>query len=139
VAGIHEREKTMSHEQPQDVSKPGERQGGQSLGDAEAREKGSWAARADDGIGPAKREAEPGSAQEGELGASVVGATTGSDEPATEGGVDLSLGDDADATTDGGAKTVPGTEPDLKDAGSGPRRTDVMSADDVHRTAGGEG
>ena len=39
-----------------------------------------------------------------ELESSVLGRTTGSDEPATEGGIDLSAGDQADATTDGGSE-----------------------------------
>ena len=52
-----------------------------------------------------------------ELESAVLGRTTGSDEPATEDGVDLSAGDDADATADGGPDLEPGAEPDLKDAG----------------------
>ena len=43
----------MSSEQSSDAPIPGERQGGQPLGDAEAREKGSWAERADEGVAPA--------------------------------------------------------------------------------------
>jgi hypothetical protein len=126
----------MNGDQSRDVPTPGERQGGQPLGDTEAREKGPWAGRADEGIAPAQPgrsddESEP--VEAGELGGSVVGVTTGSDEPATEGGVDLSRGDNADATTDGGVNTVPGIEPDLKDAASGPRQADLRSADDVHR------
>ena len=34
----------------------------------------------------------------------VLGRTTGSDEPATEAGVDRSGGDEADATSDGGSE-----------------------------------
>lgn len=131
----------MSSEQSCDVPIPGERQGGQRLGDGEAREKGPWAERADEGIArqqPARSDAESGPVEDGELGGSVVGVTTGSEEPATEDGVDLAGGDNADATTDGGAHTVPGIEPDLKDAASGPRQADLMSADDVHRTATGD-
>jgi hypothetical protein len=128
----------MSSEQSHDVSKPEERQGGRPLGDAEAREKGSWAARADDGIAPAESDAEPGQAKAGELDGSVVGVTTGSEAPATEGGVDLSLGENADATSNGGPKNVPEVEPDLRDAGSGPRPVDVMSADEVHRASSGD-
>lgn len=37
-----------------------------------------------------------------ELGSSVLGQTTSSDEPATDSGVDSSAGDAADATTSGG-------------------------------------
>jgi hypothetical protein len=111
----------------------GERQGGRPLGETEAREKGPWAERADEGLVPADLrgpgddpEAEPA---DGELGASVVGKTTGSDEPATEGGIDLHAGDNADATTDGGPDPVPGVEPDLRDAAAGPRQPDLSSAD----------
>ena len=128
----------MSSEQPRDVPTPGERQGGEPLGDAEAREKGPWAERADEGIVPAplgQSDAEPAPVEEGELGGSVVGVTTGSDEPATEDGVDLHGGDNADATTDGGPNSAAGVEPDLRDAASGPRQADVTSADDLHRTA----
>ena len=51
-----------------------------------------------------------------ELGSAVLGRTTGSDEPATESGVDLSAGDNADAVTDGGPDLPDDAEPDLKDA-----------------------
>jgi hypothetical protein len=131
----------MNSEQPGDGPTVGERQGGKPLGDAEAREKGPWAARADEGIAPAQpgpSDAERAPAEDGELGGSVVGVTTGSDEPATTDGVDLAAGDNADATTDGGPSPAADIEPDLKDAASGPRQADVMSADDVHRKATAE-
>ena len=51
-----------------------------------------------------------------ELGSSVLGQTTGSEEPATQSGVDLQGGDNADATTDGGPETEEGVEPDQRDA-----------------------
>ena len=51
-----------------------------------------------------------------QLESGVLGRTTGSDEPATEEGIDREAGDDADATTDGGAEPPAGEEPDLKDA-----------------------
>jgi hypothetical protein len=54
-------------------------------------------------------------ADDPELGSSVLGETTGSDEPATEEGVDLSAGDNADATSDGGPNATEG-EPSLRDA-----------------------
>ena len=57
-----------------------------------------------------------------ELGSPVLGETTGSDEPATERGIDPSGGDEADATSDGGAELPEGAEPDLKDAAGGPRQ-----------------
>ena len=48
-------------------------------------------------------------AEDPELDSAVLGRTTGSDEPATEEGVDLSAGDDADATSDGGRRRCPRT------------------------------
>jgi len=114
-----------------------ERQGGKPLGDAEAREKGPWAARADEGLVPADLRGSDSDldpeGEDGDLGASVVGETTGSDEPATEGGIDLSAGDNADATTDGGPDPAPGVEPDLRDAAAGPRQADLRSADETDR------
>lgn len=77
--------------------------------DSDRESKGEWAGTADEGIVPA----ELGGTDEGE----VTGETTGSDAPATEDGVDLEAGDDADATADGGPDTDSGAEPDLKDAG----------------------
>ena len=62
-----------------------------------------------------------------QLGGSVLGKTTGSDEPATEDGVDLSAGDQADATSDGGANVPEGEEPDLRDAASGPPQSAIDS------------
>jgi hypothetical protein len=52
-----------------------------------------------------------------ELKSDVLGRTTGDDQPATEDGVDLDAGDDADATSDGGPDLEDGGEPDLRDAG----------------------
>ena len=76
---------------------------------------------------------------------SVLGETTGSDEPATETGVDLQAGENADATTDAGAPgSTDAGEPDLKDAAAGPRQVDADSSastrarghlDDVRRIA----
>ena len=65
--------------------------------------KGPWAQVADEGIVP----------QQEEDTADVTGETTGDDTPTTEEGIDLNAGDNADATTDGGA---PRTD-DLRDAG----------------------
>ena len=59
-----------------------------------------------------------------ELGSSVLGETTGSDEPATEGGIDLSAGDHADAVTDGGPDVPADAEPDLKDVGAAAREAE---------------
>lgn len=71
--------------------------------------KGEWAETADEGVVPDElsREAE---------GDGPEGRTTGSDEPATEAGVDPGAGDRADATSDGGVELPEGEEPDLKDA-----------------------
>jgi hypothetical protein len=46
----------------------------------------------------------------------VLGETTGSETPATEDGVDLSAGDQADATADGGPDVPDDVEPSLRDA-----------------------
>lgn len=107
-------------EHEQNPVKPSEQRGGTTPDAAEAREKGAWAAKADEGIVPAElggsdapREMLP---EDPELGSSVLGVTTGSDEPATETGVDLGAGDHADATSDGGPKLPEGEEPDVKDA-----------------------
>jgi hypothetical protein len=70
-------------------------------------EKGEWAETADEGIVPVE-----------ESDAEVVGRTTGSDEPATEEGVDASAGDQADAVTQGGPEVPEDAEPDLKDVGA---------------------
>src|SRR4029450_13911902 len=114
--------------------------------EAEAREKGQWAAQADEGVVPAEL---GGSAAPREMladdpqlgrwgrgeapptamrryaparGSRVLGQTTGADEPATESGVDLSAGDRADAVTDGGPDVPEDPEPALKHvAGRGPR------------------
>jgi hypothetical protein len=65
-------------------------------------------------------------ADDPQLGSAALGETTGSDEPATESGVDPSAGDEADATSDGGpAPPEDGVEPDLKDAGAAPRQVDT--------------
>jgi hypothetical protein len=58
----------------------------------------------------------------------VLGRTTGSDEPATDDGVDLSAGDNADAVTDGGPDVPEDAEPDLRDVASAQRQADVDSA-----------
>ena len=58
----------------------------------------------------------------------VLGRTTGSDEPATEEGVDLGAGDQADATSDGGVELPEDAEPDLKDAMGAHHRPDADAA-----------
>ena len=112
--------------------KPSEQRGGTTPDEAEAREKGEWAGTSGEGIVPAE---EGGSdapremlEEDPELDSSVLGRTTGSDEPATESGIDPSGGDQADAVTDGGPDLPEGAEPDTKDIGLAPRRSDTQSA-----------
>jgi len=105
-----------------------EQKGGANPTEQELREKGEWSTVADEGIVPAEqggtdapREMLP---DDPELGSSVTGRTTGSDEPATETGVDPSAGDSADAVTDGGPELPDDAEPDLKDAATRAPRPD---------------
>ncbi len=72
----------------------------------ETEDKGQWAEVAEEGIAPHSED----------TGEGPEGRVTGDDSPATEDGIDLSAGDNADATTDGGADVPEGVEPDLKDA-----------------------
>jgi hypothetical protein len=81
---------------------------------ADTDEKGPWAKKADEGVVPAEPEEKRGA--DPELGSDVTGRTTGTDEPTTEEGIDREGGDQADATTDGGADAPADAEPDLKDA-----------------------
>jgi hypothetical protein len=130
----HDQEDAMANDdQAQNPVKPTEQRGGTTAGEAEAREKGQWAATAIEGLVPAELGGSDAPremlAEDPELGSSVLGRTTGSDEPATEDGIDPSGGDDADATSDGGPDLPPrGVEPDLKDAAGVPvQKTDVES------------
>ena len=113
--------------------KPSEQRGGTTPDEAEGREKGEWAETADEGIVPAELGGSDAPREmldeDPELGSEALGRTTGSDEPATEEGVDLSAGDNADATTDGGPERPEGEEPDMKDMGAAPRKSDADSAD----------
>jgi hypothetical protein len=115
-----------------DTQKPSEQRGGTTPDETEAREKGPWAETAAEGIVPAELGGSDAPremlAEDPELESSVLGRTTGSDEPATEDGVDLSAGDKADATTDGGPERPDDAEPDLRDAASGPPQSDIDSA-----------
>ena len=88
---------------------PKEQRGGTIPDEQEVREKGLWAEGARDGIVPRDEEADADRDP-------ALGRTTGSEEPATEEGIDLSAGDHADATTDGHVELPEGAEPDLKDA-----------------------
>ena len=122
----------MSHDESE--IKPSEQRGGTTPGKEEAREKGEWAATAQDGLVPQElggSDAAPEMLDDDpQLTSSVLGRTTGSDEPATDTGVDRSGGEHADAVTDGGGAPAPaGQEPHLRDASAGPRQVDRESAD----------
>ena len=84
-------------------------------------DKGAWAETADEGVVPDALGAED---EDG----GVLGRTTGSDEPATEEGVDPGAGDQADATRDGGVELPDDAEPDLKDAMGAHNRPDADAA-----------
>lgn len=126
----------MAANEDRDAVKPTEQRGGSVPSDEEARQKGAWAAKAQDGVVPGELGGSDAPAEllsdDPELGSSVLGRPARSDEPATETGVDLHGGDQADATSDGGPDVPDGAEPDLKDAGSGPRQVDVDSASEGH-------
>ena len=111
--------------------KPSEQRGGTTPDEAEAREKGEWGATAGEGVVPAELGGSDAPremlAEDPDLDSSVLGRTTGSDEPATEEGIDLSAGDEADATTHGGADPPEDAEPDVKDIGAAFRRDDSES------------
>jgi hypothetical protein len=89
------------------------------------KDKGEWAQTADEGVVP--DDLGGSEAPDPELGSAVTGRTTGSEEPATEEGVDRAAGDAADATTDGGAEPPDGEEPDQKDIGGAALRRDQGS------------
>ena len=94
-----------SEQQPDEVPPTGRRSGA-DLGDAEAQAKGPWAETAREGVVPTEQGGADAPQEvlgdDPELGGSVLGSVAASDEPATETGVDLSAGDHADATSDGG-------------------------------------
>ena len=79
-------------------------------------EKGTWAETAEEGVVPDELSGSDDDA--------VLGRTTGSDEPATEEGVDREAGDEADATRQGGPDVPDDAEPDLKDVGAARRQAD---------------
>jgi hypothetical protein len=112
--------------------KPSEQRGGTTPDEAEAREKGEWGARAAEGVVPAELGGSDAPREmldeDPELESSVLGRTTGSDEPATEEGVDKGGGDTADAVSDGGPDLSEDAEPDLKDIGAAARERDADSA-----------
>jgi len=120
-------------DQEQGSEKPSEQRGGTTPDETEVREKGQLAEGAAEGVVPAELGGSDAPremlAEDPELDSSVLGATTGSDEPATESGIDLSGGDAADATSDGGPDLPEGVEPDMKDGFAAPsRQADVESA-----------
>jgi hypothetical protein len=110
---------------------PSEQRGGTTPDEAEIREKGQWAETAAEGIVPAELGGSDAPremlAEDPQLGSPVLGETTGSEEPATETGIDPSAGDEADATSDAGPEPPEEAEPDLKDAAGGPRQVDLDS------------
>jgi hypothetical protein len=115
--------------------KPTTQRGGSTPGTGEARDKGEWAATAQDGLVRAELGGSDAPEEmlddDPQLGSAVLGTTTGSDEPATDAGIDRSSGANADAVTDGGPASPPaGQEPDLKDAAAGPRQADRAGAGD---------
>ena len=118
-------------DEEQRTQQPSEQRGGGTPDEAEARRKGEWARTSDEGIVPADLGGSDAPremlAEDPQLDSSVLGQTTGSDEPATEGGIDLSAGDNADASTDGGPTVPDDAEPDVKDIGTTPRRADGES------------
>jgi hypothetical protein len=107
-------------EHEQGARKPSEQRGGTTPDAHEARAKGPWAETSGEGVIPAELGGSDAPremlADDPELGSDVLGTTTGSDEPATDEGIDQAGGDHADATTDGGADPPQNAEPDLKDA-----------------------
>src|SRR3954468_14214185 len=119
-------------EHDEDRVKPSEQRGGTTPGEAEIREKGEWVRGAAEGIVPAELGGSDAPDQplhdDPDYSDAALGHTTGSDEPATEAGIDPAAGDRADAVSDGGQKRPEGAEPDLKDAAAGPRPIDADSA-----------
>jgi hypothetical protein len=129
-------------ERPKDTVKPSEQHGGTTPGEREAGAKGPWAARAADGLVPAELGGSDAPREmldeDPQLKSSVLGATTGSAQPATEDGVNPDGGAAADAASDGAApgavlagddpEPARAHEPDLRDAAVGPRQSDLKSA-----------
>ena len=116
----------------QDV-RPSEQRGGANPTDAEAREKGEWVETAKEGIVPSElggsdAPSEMLSDEDPGYSDAALGRTTGSDEPATDDGIDPAAGDRADATTDGGPELSKDAEPDTKDVAAAAQRPDTGSA-----------
>ncbi|HWC87417.1 MAG TPA: hypothetical protein VG388_12830 [Solirubrobacteraceae bacterium] len=118
----------MATDPEQSIVPPSEMRGGTTPDAEESARKGDWAGQAGKGIVPPEQGGADAPremlAEDPELESSVLGQTTGSDEPATESGIDLSAGDNADATSHGGPNLPdePGVEPDMKDGAAKPVR-----------------
>jgi hypothetical protein len=112
-------------DEEQGAQKPSEQRGGTTPDEKEAREKGEWGGTAGEGVVPAELGGSDAPREmlddDPELDSAVLGRTTGSDEPATEEGVDLSAGDNSDAASDGGPEVPEDAEPDMKDMGAASR------------------
>jgi hypothetical protein len=110
----------MATDPQNSIVPPSQTAGGNASDADEVARKGDLAERAAEGISPAEQaesDAPRGKpAPDPELGSSVLGQTTGSDEPATASGVDSSAGDDTDATTSDGADLPDGegVEPPIR-------------------------
>jgi hypothetical protein len=112
---------------------PSEQRGGTTPDDTEIVEKGPWAEVAAEGVVPAEVGGSDAPrdmlAEDPQLGSAALGETTGSEQPATQAGIDQSAGDEADAISDSGPELPQGAEPDLKDAAAARRQADVESAE----------
>jgi hypothetical protein len=111
--------------------KPSDQRGGTTADAAELREKGLDPG-ATAGIVPAELGGSNAPTDmlddDPELGSSVLGQTTGSDEATAGDGIDPAGGDNADATAHGGPELESGAEPDQKDAPAASRDPDFESA-----------
>jgi hypothetical protein len=117
----------------QGPEKPSEQRGGTVPGEHEAREKGPWAGTVGEGVVPAElggSDAPPEMLEEAPgMDDAALGRTTGSNEPATDEGIDPAAGDSADATTHGGPELPESGEVDTKDVGQAAiKRADDGSA-----------
>jgi hypothetical protein len=112
----------MTTEPEKPIVPPSQTRGGNAPDADEVARKGDWAGHAAEGIVPAEQGGSDAPREmlppDPELGSSVLGQTTGSDEPATESGVDSSAGDDAEATS--AAANLPpvpeGVDPSIRKA-----------------------
>jgi hypothetical protein len=110
--------------------KPSEQRGGANPTEDEARAKGEWVQAAEEGIVPAELGGSDAPQEllgdeDPDYSDAALGRTTGSDEAATDGGIDPAAGDRADATTDGGPELPSGAEPDTKDVAAAAQRRDA--------------